>query len=116
MRDWSRQDTLGTAALVIGIVGCLASVMLPETREFLGLSPADHQATPPPIQRPSTPVPAESPPAQSAVIPVGSEPQIRESGTGTGTVAEDASETPGDMDVAPTPVQESKPISEEFRR
>jgi hypothetical protein len=113
MRDWSRQDIFGIAALVLAVIGCLTSVMLPETREFLGLSSGNNQTTPLPVQQASTPAPIDQPASiQSAAVPSASSlPQLQKSGTDA--VAEDARETQPSTEAASTPAQENNPTSEE---
>lgn len=54
---WSRQDTFAFVALLLAVAGCLATVMVPEVRDFFGLEPESSSS--PPDQKGSPPATAE---------------------------------------------------------
>ena len=116
MRDWSRQDVLGIAGLLVAVIACLASVMLPETRALLGLSTGADPAPPPvqPVQQASAPAPTAGPasPQPAAVSPASpaspaSSPPLQESGTAAGE--EGTPETPSKAEVDNPPSEELSP-------
>lgn len=122
MRDWSRQDVLAIAGLLVAVIACLASVMLPETRALLGLSTGADPATPPgqtaqpsnpaqPVQPSPAPTPTAEPAvtASTAVSPAGpaspaSSPPLQ--------VSETAAEEEGTPEAPPNAVMDNPPSEE----
>ena len=129
MRNWSRNDAIAINSLLVGVIACLATlIMVPEVRKAMGLErppaagqPSDPQASPPtgtveaaPLQSapaatgPSTARPASAQVSQPAAIP--------QTESGTGAAPDDAGDRDTPAEAVETPAPERTPDPEEALR